>query len=652
MKIAIILLFVGQVASAKIAFQKQTETQRLIVVADDDGTNQHVISNPKLDTYHADISSDGRYVAYSRGAIKSGQDTDVEIVIRDLEAGIVEVWTEKGDQYIHAEFSGNDRYLAYSGMNLENGRQNIHIIDLKKERLVAPVEVSMIDGELTYIYDADIEVVESDFDCYAPAVASDGAFVIYHQTLNKADKSAPKQLVMFNRGSGDFTELTEQNKHAMFPTLSADERLVAYVSKNSGQWDIYLYDMWQKTTRAVTEDENIEFTPVFAADNSLYYTRFAPNESGESQIDIYYINKDQVLDSSLKVEPIAFLTDPEVAEYVVSFSNPDGLKNERLADIPSPERSSFGAVFHNGQIYIAGGHKGAGHSYPRDSFLNQLEVYNLERNTWQTLAPMPSAKHGFQMVGHKNFLYVFGGFAFSDDHLPKWKSLDSIDRYDISKNLWETLEVKLPVARSSNAIAKIDDKVFLLGGWNSTPKFENDKEGLFLRGVDTFDLKTETVFENEFEIPDPLRRALTAVVVDEEIHLLGGIGVGSSHFEWIDDVSVFNSKTKVWRDLPPLPFATFAPGVGELGGDLYLIGGMILKNKDTYDLNYVDDVYKFDQKKQTWSHTGLFLDANKGFPQVVPMPGNALGVLGGHTFDYTPEGVLDKPVKTFERISF
>ncbi len=649
--ILVMVLCITQAAVSKVAFQKQTDSQRLIIVANDDGSGQEVISNPKLDTYHPEISNDGRYVAYSRGTIRQGQEVSVEIVVKNIETGIVEVWTPKGNQYIHAEFSGNDQFLVYSGYNERNGKQNIHVIDLEKERQEANFKVAIINGELTYIYDVIPEVIESTYDCYAPTLASDASFIIYHRTLDKTNKRAPKQLMMYNRGSQRFTELTNKNKHAMFPSLSMDERYVAYVSKDGGQWDIYLYDLWKKSTIAVTEDTNMEFTPVFAADNTLYYTRFTPSSDGEDQIDVYYIPKEQVLDSSKKAEPRPYLNDPNAAEYVPSFSNPNELKSNILPDLLSPERSSFGAVFHNEKIYIAGGHQGPEHTYPEESFLRQVEVYDLKTKTWQSLAPMNTPKHGFQMVAYKEYLYVFGGFAYSANHLPAWKSLDTIERYNIRTNTWEVLDQKLPRRRSSNAIAKVDNKVYLLGGWDSTPKFENDKDGLFLKEVDVFDLQKEKVFVSSTRMPHPLRRALSAVVVKDEIYLMGGIGEGVSHFDWIDNVTALKPKNNTWRELPPLPFATFAPGVGEIKGDLYLIGGMILKNKATYDLNYVDDIYKFDQEKQNWSHTGVFLNQNKGFPQVVPMPKNSLGILGGHTYEFTPDGVRDHPVKSFEVIS-
>ena len=644
-------IFLSSTSSAKMVFQKQVKDQRFIVLANNDGTGQKIISDPKVDTYHPEISGSGRFVSYSRGTIKPGTKVSVELIVKDLKNNVTEVWTPRGNQYIHAEFSGNDNFLVFSGINKTNLNQNIMIVDLIKERKKGPSSKKVINGIETHFYKPQLETIESTFDCYAPAVSSDGSFIVYHRTLVKDDKSAPKQLVMYNRQTQEKNEITAIDKHAMFPTISANDRYVAYTSKDDGQWDIYLFDLWKNKKTKVTDDSNIEFTPVFSSDDTLYYTRFATDSLSNALIDVYSIPKEQVFDPSVKAIPQAFLDDAHSAEYVVSFSNPYDISMEKATELLSPERSSFGSVFYNNKIYVAGGHTGPEHTYPKESFLDVLEVYDIKTKKWAQLAPMKLAKHGFQMVAHNNFLYVFGGFTFSEDHLPKWKSVNTVERYDITKNEWEVLSQRLPNNRSSNALGKVGDKVYLLGGWDSTPKFANDKEGKFLSAIDVFDLNTEVTSTISMTLPQPLRRAFTAVVVKGEIHLLGGIGEGASHFDWIDNVTVFNPNKNVWRELPPLPFATFAPGAGEINGDIFLMGGMVLKDKATFDLDYVDDIYRFDQKSQSWSHSGAYLLRNKGFPQVVPMPGDNLGVLGGHTYELTPNGYVDHPVRGFEVLS-
>ncbi len=644
------LFFSTIICSAKMVFQKEIGSKRLIVLADDDGQNQQVISDPNKDTYHPEIGSSGRFVAYSEGLIQPGGNTQLQIVIQDLENDIKEIWTPVDNQFIHVEFSGNERFLVFSGPNPETAKQNIYIVDLIEERKKGPQNIETQNNKAAHFYKPNYKILESSYDCYAPAVSSDGSTIVYHRTERKNDKQAPKQLVSFDIATSTLKELTLKDKHAMFPSLSADDRSVAYVSKDGGQWDIYVYDLWNDQKLQLTDDPEIEFTPSFKGLNKIFFTRFASG-TDQLQIDIYYLNF-IAFDQSSKSTSTPFLTDPSVAEYVPSFSNSNLLQKAVLPDFPKPERSSFGSVTHENLVYIAGGHQGAEHSYPRESFLNDLQVYDIKANSWSTLAPMNVAKHGFQMVAHKNFIYVFGGFTFSDKHKPKWKSVDTIERYNISTDQWHTLSTKLPRPRSSNALALVKDKVYLLGGWDSTPKFEDDKEGHFLSAIDVFDLRTESVSTIQSLMPQPLRRALTAVTSNDEIYLLGGIGEGSSHFQWIANVTVFDTSTQTWYEKSPLPFATFAPGAGIIGDSIYLMGGMILKNLGNFDLNYVDDIYRYDFVTNEWTHSGVYLDENKGFPQVVPLSDSKLGILGGHTYIFSSGRLVDHPVSTFETLEF
>jgi Tol biopolymer transport system component/N-acetylneuraminic acid mutarotase len=641
--------------SAQMTFQKEIKDQRLIVVADFDGKNQKIISDSKLDTYHPDISSSGQYIAFSQGTIQQGGNTQLEIIIKDLKNDITEVWSPKGNQFIHVEFSGNDNILAFSGPNPKTNKQNIYIVDLDKERKMGSKKIETKNGKKTIHYQPAYNIIDSTYDCYAPAVSSDGSLIIYHRTQNKNDKKAPKQLIAYNTLTKTEFELTDKNKHAMFPSISANDRFVAYVSQDSGQWDIYVYDLWTKNIKQLTNDAEMEFTPSFRNNDEIYFTRFTENKNSknnttEIQIDIYFLPA-EALTSNQLISPKVFLNDANAAEYVPSFSNSLSLTKHNLPSFPKPERSSFGAITHNNKVYIAGGHQGPEHTYPKESFLDLFQVYDLDKKIWSNLSPMPLPKHGFQMAAFKNYIYVFGGFTYSDQHQPKWKSVDTIERYNILTNTWSTLTNKLPRSRSSNALAVVNNLAYLIGGWDSTPRFKDDKSGKFHSEIDTFDFLNEKVNTIPQNLPSPLRRALTAVSMNNSIYLLGGIGEGTSHFEWVNNLIEFNPQTGLWKELSPLPFATFAPGAGVINDNIYLVGGMILKDPKTYDMDYVDDIYAYNLNTKQWTHTGVFLNENKGFPQVVPLTDSSLGILGGHTYMQTPDGVLDHPVNSFETIT-
>ncbi len=641
---------------AKMAFLKQVGIKRTVVVREYDSLLkkfvQKEISDTTLDAYHPEMSPLGDSVAYSIGKIDPGKKVSIQLVIQDLNTGDKEVWTERDDQYIHAEFSGNARYLVFSGPNPKTKKQNIGIIDLVKERAKGPALVTSIDGKLVEKYEPAITYIESPYDCYAPAVSSNGKMIIFHRTLDSSTKLSPKELIRYDVETKKQTLITQKDGHAMFPSLSADDRHVAFVSKTDDQWDIHRIDLWTNLQTQVTFDSNIEFTPAFAPDDSLYFTRFDQGSLGtEMEIDIYKLTKRQVFNSRQAPTPTAHLNTQKVSEYVPSFS---GLKNYELGSLPNfpkPERSSFGAITHQGKVFIVGGHQGPEHTYPKESFLARVDIYDQNTGQWKQGASMNIPKHGFEMAAYGNYIYVFGGFAFSENHKPGWQSLDTIERYDLTKNKWEILPTKLPRRRSSNVVVKVNTKVFLIGGWNSTPKFDGDKEGRFHSEIDVFDLKTEKTTVASITLPAPKRRAFNAAARGDKVYLLGGISEGASHFDWIANVTVLDTSTMTFKEETKLPYATFAPGAGFIKDKLFFIGGMVLRNAQTYDLDYVDDVYQYDLETRKWTHLGQYLTQNKGFPQVVNLRDNTLGILGGHTYIRDETGrIIDHPVDSFDTI--
>ncbi len=116
-----------------------------------------------------------------------------------------------------------------------------------------------------------------------------------------------------------------------------------------------------------------------------------------------------------------------------------------------------------------------------------------------------------------------------------------------------------------------------------------------------------------------------------------------SHCSLLNNVTGFNPETGAWQELPPLPFATFAPAAGALGDRLFVFGGMFKINEQTY--KYVNHIFTLGSGG--WVHTGRYLEESKGFAQVVDLSPDALGIIGGQS-DFP---VKDSPVLTFEQFA-
>ncbi len=604
--LALLFLIISCSSHADFVYMRETGNGKAVMLnAEGRTTVMNQLARNEWAIY-PDISADGNAVVYAEGA----GNTDLHLTYMNLKSQEVRrfLLKDKG-MLLHPKFSKNGRFIFYSAPG-KNGKNTVFFFDHQ-------AEIARQGQELSEFQLDQAQVLKEGEESYFPRPSSDGSFVVYQR--NTAGK---KEIVLLDRVENTQTVLAE----GMSPALSFDERLVAYTSKQSGSWNIYVIDRTTMKVTEMTNDSHDEMAPTFLPDNTLAY---ASNKNGHFRL---YKQSGEFLVNE---------TETDVELYSPHFSGEKQfVQKERAPYIGNP-RSSFGTVVHEGKIYMAGGHQGAEHTYPPESFTDSFISYDINANTWQTLAPRPFKAHGYQIVAHGNYVYAFGGFAYSENHKPKWKSLDSIDRYDIKANRWETVG-KLFSPRSSNVALKIDEKVYIAAGWDSTPKFHNDADGTFLNTIEVFDLKSEKLELAPYKLPSPLRRALTGIEYQGKILLIGGLGVGSSHFELIQNVTSLDPITGKSEEFAPLPFATFAPAAEVLNNELFVFGGMFKTGEMAYE--YVAHIYGMDMSSKVWRHTGRYLKETKGFSQVFQVDEKTLGILGGHRYF---EG-YDSPVTTFE----
>lgn len=607
-------MFLSANSFGEMVFMREFGNEKHIMLQDKKGVVTALTSGPLMHLY-PDISSDGKSVVYVEGTISDQGVQDLEIVIKNLVTNKSEKWQSnlKG-LVLHPKFSKNGQLIFFSAPGPKN---TIYYFEPNKFRAAQEKRNKNNVGIFTFTATA----LDNSEESYFPRPSSDGNFVVYQRN----SKTTGREVVLFDRVENTKTVIDA----GMSPSLSFDERYIAYTSKKAGSWDIYQYDRILKTTtRLTTDDTADEMAPTYKANNDLV---FASSITGNFQL--YHLKPNNQWQRLVSID--------NTDDYAPQFSGESQFSQGTLAPFMAPMRSSFGTIFHDGLLYMCGGHQGAEHTYPKESFTDNFNVYNPATNTWKALAPRLHKAHGFQLAAYGKYIYAFGGFAYSEDHTPGWKSLDVIERYDTTTDQW-TVVGKLTAPRSSNVSAVIDDKVYLIGGWNSTPKFPKDYDGTFLSHIDVFDLKTEKVSVAPFGMPKPLRRAFTGLSYNGKIVLVGGLGEGASHFELISKITLLDPVTGEVTELPELPFATFAPAAEVIGNELFVFGGMFKTGEMNYE--YVSHIYGFNFDKGQWRHTGRYLKETKGFSQVFKLDENTVGILGGHRY-YMDE---DKPVNTFE----
>lgn len=611
MKLMLAALLLTHAALADVVYMREDASGKAVMLEAGSQPARAINNlNSKDWAIYPDITPDGQEIVFVEGP---GPE-DLHLTYQNLATNVIQKFhaTQKG-MILHPKFTKNGKYIFYSAP-AKNGKNTVYYFDRE-------AEVNR-QGQnlLNYSLDA-AKMLDETEESYFPRPSSDGSFVVYQRNV-----SGKKEIVLFDRIENKKSVIAE----GMSPALSFDERLIAFTAKKDGNWNIYILNRTTNEIVQATADLKDEQAPTFLPDNTL---AFASNKTGHYRL--YKLIKGEW----------SGLTNVGVDE-VVDFYSPQFSGNTKIiqgtkAPFIGNPRSSFGTITHNGKLYMAGGHQGAEHTYPPESFSDMFLVYDQETNSWKELAPRPAKAHGFQLAAFGNYIYAFGGFAYAAEYKPKWKSLTQIDRYDINANKWETIG-HLFEPRSSNVAVTIDDKVYIAAGWDSTPKFANDLDGKFHDSIEIFDLKTEKIALAPYKMPSPVRRALTGIEHDGKILLVGGLGQGASHFELINNVTAINPADGYATELSPLPFATFAPAAEILNNHLYVFGGMFKTGEMNYE--YVSHIYDQDMNRGTWTHTGRCLQETKGFSQVFKLDEKTLGILGGHRYF---EG-YDSPVPTFE----
>jgi N-acetylneuraminic acid mutarotase len=193
--------------------------------------------------------------------------------------------------------------------------------------------------------------------------------------------------------------------------------------------------------------------------------------------------------------------------------------------------------------------------------------------SWSSAPDMREARAAHAVVSNGKTIYALAGTG------PEGPVLE-VERFDGRK--WK-LETRLPGnGLNAPAAAVIEDKIYLVGGFNTTTNVPSGD-------VLVYDVKKKT-WSNAAELPAP-RGGHSAAVLDGKIHVVGGGNSKST----IADHSVYDPATNQWRDLAPLPRSEGSPALVVFHGNLYAIGG----RSGPSDFG---DVYIYDAATDRWTN--------------------------------------------------
>ncbi|MEO0483490.1 MAG: hypothetical protein AAF138_07670 [Planctomycetota bacterium] len=109
--------------------------------------------------------------------------------------------------------------------------------------------------------------VGSDFD---PEVSHDGAFVVFASTQHNPSAD----IYVKRSGRNVRTQLTQDAAHDVMPSISPDNRRIAFTSNRNGNWDIFVIDRDGGKPLQITSDAAHELHPSWSPDGrSLVFSR-------------------------------------------------------------------------------------------------------------------------------------------------------------------------------------------------------------------------------------------------------------------------------------------------------------------------------------------------------------------------------------------
>lgn len=272
---------------------------------------------------------------------------------------------------------------------------------------------------------------------------------------------------------------------------------------------------------------------------TITWTVPVPGEAMKSQAMGLHGSRLWIVGGNRSLEPHAFQAENLVGSaYRVAL---DGSIAEEATPLPEPRQSGVMVVVPEGRrgtAYVLGG---IGHDGEAVRTLG--EVYRLDDsgNAWTRLdATIPDDRGMFGAVAHDGMIWVFGGSIWDPrPDQPRREMPKAVLRWDPSSpgGTFEPTGHELPRARRSFAGATLNGKYYLVGGLGDAMSI--------VEQVDVFDFATATW--STAPAPEKPRLFADLAELDGKLYMAGGfVRDESSHFAPARSIEVFDPAVGSW----------------------------------------------------------------------------------------------------------
>ncbi|HEY7542086.1 MAG TPA: kelch repeat-containing protein [Methylomirabilota bacterium] len=226
---------------------------------------------------------------------------------------------------------------------------------------------------------------------------------------------------------------------------------------------------------------------------------------------------------------------------------------------------------------------------------------------WTVLAPMPTARQEVAVAEVNKRVFVIGGFGPGDE------AVDTVEVYDPASNTWET-RAPLPAPMHHAAAGVVDGRLFVVGGFGGGRVTWRP-----LQTVYEYD-EARSSWATRAPLREP-RGGLAVVALRGRLHAIGGSsdGVSATH-------EIYEPLADRWTDGPPMPTARDHLAAVVFQGKVWAIGG-----RTSFMGTQYPNVEIYDPAANSWS-TGTPLPTGRG--------GLAAAVLGDRVYVFGGEAPL------------
>jgi hypothetical protein len=180
-------------------------------------------------------------------------------------------------------------------------------------------------------------------------------------------------------------------------------------------------------------------------------------------------------------------------------------------------------------------------------------------DTWLTKPDLPFPRRDSSVASYNGKIYVFGGVTGGGyctwSCSPTYHS--RVDEFDPVTNTW-SVKTSMPTARSGSVAITLNDKIYVVGGYNS---------GGYLSANEEFD-PVNNAWTSKASMPTP-RSYAGGGSVGGGVYVIGGYNSNGT----LSVNEEYNPSTNSWTSRAALPAARYSPASGVAGGRIYIIGG-------------------------------------------------------------------------------